>query len=204
MGRLRRVSKRSGGRVLGGLVTRPRQRSPPRCTSSPREPLLLAWPAWGAVAVSPGLISPVRPPECDARQTPQRNAAGSTPLVMWFFIVGGLIVPRPLPADCELGIRSLALCESWRTGQPCGAGWRPGRGRCERASAGVMGLLLACPLAKVQHKFLANEPWPGGPPASLSGQRAMWVSLGGVADESSPLLSLGGSRQVTDLGASHE
>lgn len=57
-------------RVLGGLVTRLRQSSPLRCASSPREPLLLAWLAWGVVAVSPGLSGRMRLRERDVGRRP--------------------------------------------------------------------------------------------------------------------------------------
>lgn len=40
-----------------------------------------------------------------------RNAAGSAPSCNAVFIVGGLAVPQPLPADRKLGIRGLAPAE---------------------------------------------------------------------------------------------
>lgn len=114
----------------------------------------------GVAAVSPGLASPPCPRKRDARQTPRWKAAGSAPLVMWFFIVGGLTVPRPLPAARELGIRGLA-------GQRGGAA--AGRGRCEGA-VGVMGL-LARPPAQVCTRSWRMQPGSGGrPPALLGGE----------------------------------
>lgn len=71
----------------------------------PREPLLLA--GWGGRVFR----------ERGAGRLSWWNAAGSAPFVMWFFIVGGLIVLQPLPADRELRIRGPTLREG-----PGGAG----------------------------------------------------------------------------------
>lgn len=43
---------------------------------------------------------------------------------MWFFIVGGLVVLRPLPVVCKLRIRGPALCAGWQAGPSLGRGRR--------------------------------------------------------------------------------
>lgn len=73
----------------------------------------------GPRLVAAGLLDLVwliaSPGQHDTPQTPPWWNAGPAPLpsVMWFFIVGGLIVLQFLPAACKLRIRGLAFYESW-------------------------------------------------------------------------------------------
>ena len=86
----------------------------------------------GAAAVPPGLAGCVLGSVTLSRRLVECRRLHALRHVMWFFIVGGLVVPRPLPADW-LGIRGPALCASWLAGPLLRAGtlWA--------------GLPLACP-----------------------------------------------------------
>lgn len=120
----------------GGLITRLRQPSRVRCvTPPPREPLRSARPAWGEAALFPGRSSGLSLGERDAGQMPQCNAAGSAPLVMWFFIVWGLIVLWAQPADCESGRRARPLVGAG--GPDSHAGQEAASGRDRDAVSGL-------------------------------------------------------------------
>lgn len=130
-----------GGRASGqgavswaaswGSAVRPRRGVP-----SP-EPLPAAQPAWGAVPGRAAVFGSRRPVECRRLDS----------LVTWFFIVGGLTVPWPLPAASELGIRA-----------------GPSRGLAGGAAC-VAGLLL--PAAGSGGHGAPRAPWLGGRPPGL-------------------------------------
>lgn len=132
----------------------------------PREPLRAAWPVWGVAAASPGLSRGLSLGERDTGHLPWWNAAGSAPLVMWFFIVGGLTVLWLLPAACELGRRAWPLAGAG--GPDSHAGWVAARTGTLREA------LRPAPPAGVRHSSPLACPGRQGHPLGRAGWRASW------------------------------
>lgn len=149
---------------LGALVPRSPGSGRPLRRVSLQEHLEPGTRRGGGHAPSQASSSPERS-SADARW----NAAGSTPSETWFFIVGGLTVPWPLPAACKLGL------EAWPWGS-----WAARTGPPSCPPTGGQGPGTSSRLTHLGQEGLAGAPGgrQGGPhPAPVRGRDVASLGL---------------------------